>query len=126
VPVTVIVYVPVLVLLATVIVSVDFPEVEIEAGLNLAVNPVGTVADSVTVPVNPPRAVTVIVEVPDDPLLMLKDAGDAEIEKSGVVTCTVTLMVWLKDPFVPVTVTEYVPLLALLGAITVSVDWPDA
>jgi hypothetical protein len=124
-PVTVIVYVPVLVLLATVIVTVDFPEVEIEVGLRLAVNPVGAVADSVTVPVNPLRAVTVIVEVPLDPLLMLKDAGEAEIEKSGEVTCTVTLVVWLSDPLVPVTVTEYVPLLALLGTVTVSVDWPD-
>ena len=64
VPVTWIVYVPVLVLLATVIVNVDFPEVEIEVMLRLAVNPVGATADSVTVPVNPLRAVIVIVEVP--------------------------------------------------------------
>jgi hypothetical protein len=125
VPVTVTVYVPILALLATVIVSVDFPEVEIEVGFRLVVNPVGAVADSATVPVNPLRAVTVIVEVPRDPLLMLKDEGDAEIEKSGEVTCTVTLMVWLNDPLVPVTVTEYVPLLALLGTVTVSVDVPD-
>ena len=125
VPFTVTVYVPLLVLLATVIVSVDFPEVEIEVGLKLVVKPVGALADSVTVPVNPLRAVIVIVEVPRDPLLMLKDAGDAEIEKSGDVTCTVTLMVWLNDPSVPVTATEYVPLLALLGTVTVSVDWPD-
>lgn len=124
-PVTVIVYVPVLVLLATVIVSVDFPEVEIEVGLRLAVNPVGAVADSLTVPVNPLSAVIVIVEVPRDPLLMLKDAGDAEIEKSGEVTCTVTVMVWINDPFVPVTVTWYVPLLVLLGTVTFSVDWLD-
>jgi hypothetical protein len=121
-PVTVIVYVPVLVLLPTVIVSVDVPEVEIEVGLKLAVSPVGAVADSATVPVNPLRAVTDIVEVPEDPLLMLKDVGDAEIEKSGVTTCTVTLIVWLNDPFVPVTDTVYVPLLAPLGTVTVKVD----
>jgi len=112
-------------LLATVIVRVDFPEVEIEVGLRLTVNPVGADADSVTVPVNPFRAVTVIVEVPECPPLMLKDDGEADNEKSGVVTCTETLMVWLNEPFVPVTDTEYVPLAALLGTVTVSVDWPD-
>ena len=68
------------------------------------------------------RAVIAIVEVPEDPLLIVNDAGDAEIEKSGVVTCTVRLMVWLNDPLVPVTVTEYVPLRALLGTVMVSVD----
>jgi hypothetical protein len=125
VPVTVTVYVPALVLLCTVIVSVDFPEVEIETGLRLAANPVGALADNVTVPVKPLRAVIVIVEVPEDPLLIVNDAGDAEIEKSGEVTCTVKLMMWLNDPFVPVTVTEYVPLLALLGTVMFSVDWPD-
>lgn len=66
-PVTVTEYVPVLEVFATVIVSVDCPddpEIEIDVGLRLAVNPVGAVADSVTVPVNPLRAVTVIVDVP--------------------------------------------------------------
>lgn len=53
-----------------------------------------------TVPVNPLRAVTVMVEVPEYPLLMLKDVGDAENEKSGVVTYTVTATVWIKDPLV--------------------------
>jgi len=113
-------------LLATFTVRVDVPEVKIEAGLRLAVNPVGAVADNVTLPVNPLRAVIVIVEVPDDPLLTLKEVGDAEIEKSGVVTCTVTPTVWLNDPHVPFTVTEYGPLLALLGTVTFSVDWPGA
>jgi hypothetical protein len=67
-PVTVIVYVPLLMLLATVIVSVECPAVVIEAGLRLTVNPDGAVADSVTVPVKPLRAATVIAEVPEDPL----------------------------------------------------------
>ena len=124
-PATVTVYVPVLMLLCTVIVSVDFPEVEIETGLRLAANPVGALADNVTVPVKPLSAVIVIVEVAWDPLLIVNDAGDAEMEKSGEVTCTVRLMVWLNDPFVPVTVTEYVPLLALFGTVMFSVDWPD-
>jgi len=124
-PVTVIVYVPVPVLLATFIVRVDFPAVEINVGLRLAVNPVGAVADSVTVPVKPLRGVTVIVEVPEFPLLMLRDVGDADSEKSGLVTWTVTVMVCIKVPFVPVTVTEYGPLAVLLGTVTFNVDWPD-
>ena len=37
------------------------------------------------VPTNPLRAVTVIVEVPEDPLLIVKEAGDADSVKSGVV-----------------------------------------
>ena len=55
-------------------------------GLKLAVSPLGTVAVSGTLPENPLTGVTVIVEVPDDPLLMFKDVGEAEIEKS----CTFT------------------------------------
>jgi hypothetical protein len=125
VPVTLTVYVPLPMLLATVIVRVDFPEVEIEAGLRLAVNPAGAVADSVTVPVNPLIAVTVIVEVPEDPLLTLRLVGDAEIEKSGVVTVTVTVAVWLSVPLVPITVTVYVPLLVPEGTFIVSVDAPE-
>jgi hypothetical protein len=121
-PVTVTVYVPLLMFLATVIVRVDFPEVEIEVELRLAVNPVGAVADNVTVPVNPLRAATVIVEVPEDPLLTLRLVGDAEMEKSGVVTVTVTVAVWLNVPLVPVTVTVYVPLIVPEGTVIVSVD----
>lgn len=56
-PVTVTVYVPVLVLLPTVIFRVDFPEVVIEVGLRLAANPAGAVADREIVPVNPLTAV---------------------------------------------------------------------
>jgi len=85
------VYVPDLMLLETVIFSVDVPEV-IDVGLRLAVSPLGAVGESLTVPVNPLRGFTVIVEVPEDPLLMVKDVGEAEIEKSGVVTCTVNVV----------------------------------
>lgn len=58
-------------------------------GLKLVVNPLplGTVAVSETAPVKSLMGVTVIVEVPDEELLMLKDAGEAEIEKS----CTFTV-----------------------------------
>ena len=125
VPVTVTVYVPVLALLDAVIVSVDFPAAEIETRLRLAVSPAGALVDNVTVPVKPLRAVIVMVEVPEDPLLIVNDVGDADMEKSGEVTCTVRLMVWFNDPLVPVTVTAYGPLLVVLGTFMFSVDWPD-
>jgi len=79
-------------LLGTVIVSVDVPEPPvIEDELSVGVNPPPN-ALRVTVPVNPFRAVIVIFEVPDEPLLTLKLLGDAEIEKSGVVTVHVTVV----------------------------------
>ena len=98
VPVTVTVYVPALVLLCTVIVSVDFPEVEIETGLRLAANPVGALADNVTVPVKPLRAVIVMVDVPKDPLLIVNVAGDADSEKSGVTEAVKLVVTGLPKP----------------------------
>ena len=85
-------YVPDLMLLETVIFSVDVPEVVIDVGVRLVVSPFGAVEESETSPVNPLRGFTVIVEVPEDPLLMVKDVGEAVIEKSGVVTCTVIVV----------------------------------
>lgn len=104
VPVTVIVYVPVAVL-AAVTVNVDVagvttvtpPGTEVVVGdtlvgLRLAVNPLPvTVEVSETLPENPLMGVTVIVEVPDDPLLMFKDVGEAEIEKSCTFTANAVL-----------------------------------
>ncbi len=84
-PVTVTVYVPVLV--PAVMVNVDVAEARevIDTGLwmKLVVSPLplGTVALSVTAPVKSLIGVTVIVEVPDAPLLRLKDVGEAEIAK---------------------------------------------
>ena len=84
------VYVPDLTLLETVIFSVDVPEPVIDVGLRLAVNPVGALeSESATALLNPLRAFTVTVEVPEDPLPMFNDVGDVVIEKSGFVTCTV-------------------------------------
>lgn len=85
VPVTVTAYVPVLV--PAVRVNVDEPEarevIDTGLGLKLVVSPLplGTVALSVTAPVKPLVGVTVIVEVPDVPVLRLKDVGEAEIAK---------------------------------------------
>jgi hypothetical protein len=78
-------------LLETVIFSVDVPEFVIEVGVKLVVNPLGADAESETVPVKPLRAFTVTVEVPEDPLLIVKVDGAAETEKSGAVTCTFTV-----------------------------------
>jgi len=61
----------------------------------------GTVSVRLTVPVNPLRAVTVIVEVAETPALTA--AGEvAAMLKS--VTVNVALVEWLKVPLVPVIV----------------------
>jgi hypothetical protein len=61
----------------------------------------GTVSVRLTVPVNPLRAVTVMVEVAETPALTA--AGDvAAMLKS--VTVNVALVEWLKVPLVPVIV----------------------
>ncbi len=84
---------PILCCLETVILSVDVPEVVIDVGLRVAVNPVGAFdSESATVPLNPLSDFTVTVEVPEDPLLMERDVGDVEIEKSGLTTCTVNVV----------------------------------
>lgn len=72
-------YVPVEVPLGTVTVTVDVPDVVIEVGLKAVVNPPVVVDESATVPVYPFRGDTVIVEVPWDPALMLRDVGEAEM-----------------------------------------------
>jgi hypothetical protein len=40
-------------------------------------------------------------------------------------TVTLTFAVWLNAPLLPVTVTEYVPVLALPATVIFSVDFPD-
>ena len=55
----------------------------IEAGLKLAVTPVGGFAESVTVPLNPFRLVTVIVVETDPSLCIVTLAGEALMLKSG-------------------------------------------
>jgi len=65
------------------------------------VKPVGTVSVRVTVPVNPLRAVTVIVDVADVPTVTA--AGEvAETEKS--LTVKVAVVEWESVPLVPVIV----------------------
>jgi len=64
--------------------------------------------DRLTVPVNPLTAVSVIVEVPEAPAsIWAGDTAPAAIVKSR--TVNVTVVTWVADPLVPVTVTVYVP-----------------
>jgi hypothetical protein len=58
----------------------------IDAGLKLAVTPLGTPeADNVTAELNPAIAAVVIVDVPKLPCATLTVVGDADMVKSGVV-----------------------------------------
>jgi len=62
-----------------------------------------TVVERVTVPANPPRLVSVITAVPEEPRDRLSEDGLIEIEKSDTITVTDTE--WTSEPLVPVTVT---------------------
>ena len=64
----------------------------------MAVQPVGAIVESVTVPVKPLRAVIVIVEVPEDPLPIVNVAGDADSEKSGVTEAVKFVVTGLPKP----------------------------
>jgi len=124
VPVTVTVNVPLLVVEGTLIVSVDVPDAVTDGGFSVVVSPPPeTVSESETVPAKPFKVAIFIVEVPCDPLRMLRLVGDAEIEKFGLVTVTVNVAVLLKPLVsVPVTVTGYVPLDVLDGTVIVSAE----
>jgi len=84
-PVTVAEYVPDAVVVGTVTVNVDVPLGVIDVGLRLVVSPPDAVEVSVTELVNPLREFMVIVEVPEDPALIVIGLGEPDIEKSGVV-----------------------------------------
>ena len=68
-------------------------------------SPLGMVSLSNTIPVNPPWAVIVMVELDDWPTL--DGMGEDErIEKSGIAeTETAIVTRWEREPLVPVTVT---------------------
>jgi hypothetical protein len=85
-------------------VRVEVPEPATLVGLKMAVRLASeVVADNATVPENPLRPVTVIVEVPELPAAKAIVVGLAAIVKSE--TMTVTVAVWLMVPLVPVTTT---------------------
>ena len=87
VPVTVIVYVPVAVVEATVKVMVEVPEpgAAMDVGLKLTVTPVGwPVADKAIAESKPPETAVVIVDVPLLPCTTETEVGEAEMVKLGV------------------------------------------
>ena len=70
---------------------VEVPEPVTLVGVRVQVTPVDgeTTEVKLTTPLNPCRAVTVIVEVPETPARKLTEAGLAEIVKSCTVSVTV-------------------------------------
>lgn len=121
VPVTVTLDVPVAAVADAVKVSVLLPVVD--AGLKLAVTPVGKpLAARATLPVNPPKGVTVTVLVPVPPCVTVALA--AAREKSGFCawfTVKWIWIVWLMFPLVPVMLMVAIPSEAELVAVKVSV-----
>jgi hypothetical protein len=95
---------------------------------NEAVTPLGKPdAASVTLPVNPPTSVTVMVSVPLLPCVIDSDEGDDANVKPGVaLTLTVSAIVVVADsvPDVPVIVTVEDPVVAVLLAVKVSTLLP--
>jgi len=104
VPVTVSVKLPLPTDEATVTVRVEVPDgllcVRLTGlGVNITWTPVGGVeVDSVT----SPKPLRVIVDVPEDPAVIVRDVGLAVIVKS--VTSTVTVVLWLGVPGSPLAV----------------------
>jgi hypothetical protein len=109
VPVTVIVWFPVLALLPTVIFMVEVPEpgAAMELGVNVTLCALPSPeADNEIAELKPPEMVVVIVEVPELLLATLIVVGDAPIVKLGFVPVTVseTVVVSVVLPEVPFTV----------------------
>lgn len=74
-------------------------------GLRLVDGPDGAmVEDSDTAPENPPRLARVMAAVADEPMLIVRDVGLAEMVKSGpAVTETEIVTEWDNEPLAPVT-----------------------
>ena len=108
VPVTVTVYVPGVVPVPTLNVSVELPPAVTTLGLNDAVAPAGRpLAESVTLSAEPLTTAVEIVEVVLPPCTAETLLGLALIEKSfgAGVTVSVTVALWVELSAVPVTVT---------------------
>ena len=106
-------------------VELPLPGAAIEAGLKVAVTPEGNPdADNDTAELNPPLTVVEIVLLPELPCTTERLAGEAVMLKSGCVTVSVMVAVWVTPPPVAVTVTVAVPAVAVLPAENVSVELP--
>lgn len=121
-PVTVTVDVPV----AAVALAVRVRVLEEVAGFGLkaAVTPEGRPdADRVTFPLKPLIGVTVIVLVPLFPCTTFNEVGLEAKEKllAAGVTATLSVIVWVNVPEVPITLTSVVPVGAVALAVSVNV-----
>jgi hypothetical protein len=129
VPVNVIAGVPVGVEALVASVTVDVPDVVIDAGENVAVAPWGSpVALSPTVPVKPFTAPIVTVKVVLLPCVMVREAGVRVIVKSAAaaaLTVNVAVVDRASVPLVPVMVTVEDATGVLPDVVTVSVELPD-
>ncbi len=83
-------------------VRVDAPEPTTVVGLKPKLNPVGPVADRDTVSVNPFRAVTVTVEVPEAPCTVLTGEEALIVKSGGGDTLTLIGTECDSEPLVPV------------------------
>src|SRR5208337_5274315 len=72
----------------------------------------------------PAMIVVVMVDVPLLPCTMVREAGEAEIPKSGGNTISVTVVFCLIPPPVAFTVIGYVPGTAKCGTVMVMVELP--
>jgi hypothetical protein len=120
VPVIVTVAAPVVAVLLAVRVSTLLPVVGLVP--NVAVTPLGNPdAARVTLPVNPPTSVTVIVSVALLPRVTARvDAERESVKLEAVVTESAMLVVAVAEPDVPVIVTVDPPIDAVLLAVNVS------
>jgi hypothetical protein len=113
VPVTVTVTVPVAAVAEAVNVRVDEPGAVTDVGENEVLTPLGApLALRLTEPPKPFRLPMLIVLVPFPPWVIVTDAGEAEIEKSGVaagVTVSEMLLDRVVAPLVPVAWMVVVP-----------------
>ena len=123
------VWLPVLARLPTLTVMVEVPEpgAAIELGLKdtLTLLPAPE-ADKPIAELKPPEIAVVMVELPELPLAMLSDVGDALMVKLGFVpvTVSVTVVVCVVLPEVPVTVMVYVPVTVDAATVIVIVEVP--
>src|SRR5579871_781555 len=130
VPVTVMLLVPGVAVLATENVSVELPlpGTAIDVGLKLAVTPAGRPdADNEIALLKPPLTVVLIVELPELPWTIDRLVGDALSVKAGVgaaVTVSEIVALCVRPPPAPVTVMLLVPGVAVLATDNVSVELP--
>jgi len=127
VPVTAKVKLPVGVLAVVVMVSVELPEVLIDAGEKEGDAPAGKpVAVKLTVPAKPFNAATVTVYVALPPEMMEVVEGVTLTVKSGAVTLSVTLVLCAASSIlVPVIASSELPPGVFVPVVTVMVELPE-